>query len=53
MDKSCEQMPGKRTNKEYFTQGWNAANLGHKIEECPYYASSIAEKHWKAGFKSA
>jgi ribosome modulation factor len=52
-DKTCHPMPGKRTNKEYHGQGWNAALKGHSIDECPYYATSTAEKHWKAGFRSA
>lgn len=41
------------TNKQYFTQGWNAALAGFGIDECPYYATSTAEKHWKAGHRSA
>ena len=46
------QMPGKRTNKDYLTQGWNAAIAGFKITDCPYYATSTAEKYWLKGFKS-
>ena len=40
------------TNKDFFVQGWNAASAGVPIDECPYYASSTAEKHWKAGHSS-
>lgn len=40
-------------NKQYELQGWNAAVAGFKIEDCPYYASSTAEKYWLKGFKSA
>lgn len=48
-------MPGKVTNKQLFTQGWNAAvaGRGYTIDDCPYYATSTAEKHWKAGYRSA
>lgn len=52
-DLTCAQMPGKRTNKEYVQQGWNANLLGHSIDECPYYATSPAEKLWKQGWRSA
>lgn len=53
-----EQLPRKangkpHTNKDFYTQGWNAALAGVAIEDCPYYPSSIAEKHWKAGHRSA
>lgn len=41
------------TNKDYYAQGWNAAKAGIERNACPYYATSIAEKHWKAGHKSA
>lgn len=44
-------MPGKRTNKEYEVQGWNAKEAGYKESDCPYYASSTAEKYWKKGFR--
>lgn len=40
------------TNKDYFLQGWNAAQAGVKIEDCPYYATSTAEKYWLKGYKS-
>lgn len=43
----------KITNKDFYIQGWNAAGAGIKIEDCPYYASSTAEQHWKAGHRSA
>lgn len=51
------QMPPKangkpHTNKDYMVQGWNAANAGIKIDDCPYYATSTAEKHWKSGHRS-
>lgn len=48
-----EPMQGKRTNKQYHVQGWNAANEGIAIDDCPYYESSTAEKHWKAGHRTA
>ena len=41
-----------RTNKEYEVQGWNAALAGLSVEDCPYYATSTAEKLWKKGFQS-
>lgn len=41
------------TNKDYETQGWNAASAGIAIEDCPYYASSTAEKYWLKGHRSA
>jgi ribosome modulation factor len=41
------------TNKDYYVQGWNAANAGVAVDDCPYYATSTAEKHWKAGHRSA
>lgn len=41
------------TNKDYHVQGWNAALNGVGIDECPYYHSSTAEKHWKAGHRTA
>ena len=40
------------TNKDYFAQGWEAARAGYEVEECPYYATSTAEKHWKLGHQS-
>jgi hypothetical protein len=40
------------TNKDYEVQGWNAKLGGFKIEDCPYYATSTAEKLWKKGFQS-
>lgn len=39
------------TNKDYHVQGWNAALADIASEDCPYYATSIAEKHWKAGHR--
>lgn len=45
-------MPGKRTNKEYTQQGWNARNAGFKVEDCPYFASSTAAKYWIKGWNS-
>ncbi len=45
-------LPGKQPNKAYVMQGWNARREGIKLEECPYYASSIAEKFWKKGWNS-
>jgi ribosome modulation factor len=47
------QMPGKRTNREYEMQGWNAALAGFSIDDCPYYATSTAERLWKKGHRSA
>ena len=41
------------TNKDYELQGWNAAEAGIAYEDCPYYATSTAEKYWKKGHKSA
>lgn len=41
-----------RTNKEYELQGWNAKLAGLAVEDCPYYATSTAEKLWKKGFQS-
>lgn len=41
-----------RTNKQFELQGWNAARHGFKVDECPYYPTSTAEKHWTRGFKS-
>ena len=41
------------TNKDFVIQGWNAALAGFQITECPYYATSTAEKHWKIGHRSA
>jgi ribosome modulation factor len=40
------------TNKQYFLQGWNAANAGIAREDCPYYPSSTAEKQWLKGHAS-
>ena len=40
------------TNKQYFTQGWNAKLAGFKAEDCPYYATSTAEKQWLKGWNS-
>lgn len=45
-------IPGKATNKTLEMQGWNAALAGHKITDCPYYATSTAEKYWLRGFRS-
>lgn len=44
-------MPGYRTLKAYQLQGWNASQYGYKVDDCPYYATSDAEKHWKRGFR--
>lgn len=52
-DKTCERMPGKRTLKEYRMQGWNAAKLGHSIDECPYLRTSPADEQWRRGFGEA
>jgi hypothetical protein len=41
------------TNKQYFTQGWNAANAGIAAVDCPYYPTSGAEKQWLKGHASA
>ena len=41
------------TNKDYNMQGWNAAVAGIHIDDCPYYPTSTAEKHWKAGHRGA
>ena len=41
------------TNKDFAAQGWNAASAGVAFDDCPYYATSTAEKHWKAGFRTA
>lgn len=40
------------TNKDYYAQGWEAARAGYELDECPYYATSTAEKHWKLGHQS-
>ncbi|MBZ9888107.1 hypothetical protein LB559_09160 [Mesorhizobium sp. BR1-1-3] len=40
------------TNKDYEVQGWNAASFGVKAEDCPYYATSTAEKYWLKGHRS-
>lgn len=40
------------TNKDYFAQGWEAARAGYALDECPYYPTSTAEKHWKRGHQS-
>lgn len=45
-------LQGKHPNKAYVMQGWNARNAGLKIEDCPYYATSTAERLWKQGFNS-
>jgi ribosome modulation factor len=45
-------IPGKVSNKTLHMQGWNAARAGYAITQCPYYASSTAERHWLAGFRS-
>jgi hypothetical protein len=45
-------MPGKRTNKEYVMQGWNARQFGIALADCPYYASSTAAKYWVKGWNS-
>lgn len=50
---SIEQMPGKRTLKEHFTQGWNAAEAGWSIEDDPYLATSSASDNWRKGFRSS
>jgi ribosome modulation factor len=41
------------TNKDYQVQGWNAAEAGIDAKDCPYYATSTAEKYWLKGHKSA
>jgi ribosome modulation factor len=40
------------TNKDYQIQGWNAKRAGVKKEDCPYYATSTAEKYWLKGWAS-
>lgn len=40
------------TNKQFEVQGWNAKRAGFKAEDCPYYATSTAEKYWLKGFNS-
>ena len=47
------QMPGKRTNKDYQMQGWNAAIAGFTIDQSPYYETSTADKYWRKGFRMA
>lgn len=42
-----------RTNKEYMMQGFNAGKEGISVTECPYFASSTAEKWWIKGHKDA
>lgn len=42
-----------RTNKEYVLQGWNAFHAGIALDDCPYYATSTAEKLWRKGHKEA
>jgi ribosome modulation factor len=51
-DMTNAPLPGKQPNKAYEVQGWNAKNHGFKAEDCPYYASSTAAKHWLKGFNS-
>ncbi len=51
------QLPPKangkpHTNKDYQEQGWNAVRAGYDENECPYYASSTAEKYWLKGHRS-
>lgn len=41
------------TNKDYQLQGWNAAEAGVAETDCPYYATSTAEKYWLKGHRSA
>lgn len=43
----------QNTNKDYLVQGWNAAVNGVSVNDCPYYATSTAEKYWLKGHKSA
>ncbi len=45
-------LPGKRANKEYVMQGYNARKFGFALDDCPYYASSAAEKLWIKGWNS-
>jgi ribosome modulation factor len=55
INKPLGDQPGRRkppTNKEFETQGWNAKEAGIKIEDCPYYPTSTAEKYWKKGWRS-
>jgi hypothetical protein len=51
-DMTNAPMPGKRTNKEYVMQGWNARQFGIALADCPYYASSTAAKCWVKGWNS-
>lgn len=46
-------IPGKVTNKAYEVQGWNARVAGFSAKDCPYYATSTAEKYWLRGFRAA
>lgn len=50
---AIQQMPGKRTLKDYRLQGWNAAEAGWSIDDDPYYASSPASDAWRKGFRSS
>lgn len=43
---------GKTSNKTLLMQGWNAAREGFSEKDCPYYATSTAEKYWLRGFRS-
>ncbi len=40
-------------NKDYVNQGWCAAEYGIAIDDCPYIATSTAERLWKKGHRSA
>ncbi|WP_337846831.1 DEAD/DEAH box helicase family protein [Sphingomonas sp.] len=50
---SRQQMPGKRTTKEYQQQGWNAAESGWSIDDDPYLPTSTASDAWRKGFRSS
>lgn len=45
-------LTGKRTNKEYVMQGWNAHKFGIALADCPYFDSSTAAKLWIKGWNS-
>lgn len=50
---STEQMPGERKLKDYYTQGWNAAENGWSIEDNPYLETSRTWEEWRKGFGSS
>ena len=44
--------PVPHSKKDYFIQGWNAAQAGLTVADCPYYATSTASENWIKGVKS-